>query len=142
MLRIYVDGKTDVSKIVVNTGRGIWDEFTSCDEDVTPYPWDSFSDPSHFWSGILDAPLLIGMESNHSFPQEIYFNGLIDEVRIYNRALTDVEVEELYKQAVFDADNDGIPDDIDICPFDPDNDADGDGVCATPENNVRFEGTL
>jgi hypothetical protein len=88
-----------------------------------------------FWAGILDAPLLIGMEPNSSFPKENYFNGLIDEVRIYNRALSDFEIEELYNQAVFDSDNDGIPDDIDICPFDPDNDA---GNCYISE--IKTEG--
>lgn len=142
MLKIYVDGKPDVSKIGVITGLVNRDEFTSYDEDVTPYPWGSFSDPSGFYSGMRDAPLLIGMEPNDSFPKENYFKGLIDEVRIYNRALSDFEIEELYSQAVFDSDNDGIPDDIDICPFDPDNDVDGDGVCATPENNFKFEGTF
>ncbi|RKZ74354.1 MAG: hypothetical protein DRR19_30180 [Candidatus Parabeggiatoa sp. nov. 1] len=47
-----------------------------------------------------DAPLFIGLSpytggsSSGSYP----FHGKIDELRIYNRALTDVEIQSLYKQ--------------------------------------------
>jgi hypothetical protein len=39
-------------------------------------------------------PLFIG----HQKDDDVYFDGLIDEVRIYNRTLTTDEVKELYKQ--------------------------------------------
>lgn len=42
-----------------------------------------------------DTPLFIGSKSPEVEPQ--YFNGLIDEVRIYNRALSSAEVYYTYK---------------------------------------------
>ena len=53
------------------------------------------------------------------------FYGIIDEVRIYNRALSDEEMHMLY-----DADSDGLPDNMDNCPdeYNPDQaDSDNDG---------------
>jgi hypothetical protein len=43
-----------------------------------------------------NTPLTIG-QAGIGKPNE-YFFGIIDEVRIYNRALTDVEIQSLYKQ--------------------------------------------
>jgi len=43
-----------------------------------------------------DTPLLIGNLGNYS----MYFNGLIDEVAIYNRALTDSEIQDLYSSVI------------------------------------------
>ncbi len=45
--------------------------------------------------GIIDndsADVYIGVRSN----QQYYFNGTIDDVRIYNKALSDEEIQQLY----------------------------------------------
>jgi len=61
-----------------------------------------------------------------------YFSGVLDEVRIYNRVLSNSEIDELYNQgANNDSDGDGIADINDNCPdiVNPDQvDSDGDGV--------------
>ncbi|KYK27216.1 hypothetical protein AYK26_04095 [Euryarchaeota archaeon SM23-78] len=61
-----------------------------------------------------DDPLLIG-----NIPGFQYFNGIIDEVRIYNRALTPEEILELYNQGIGnyiegDLNNDGVVDISDL----------------------------
>ncbi len=43
--------------------------------------------------------LRIGMTKNSGGYDQRYFDGFIDEVRIYNRALSDTEVQELYNEA-------------------------------------------
>lgn len=58
------------------------------------------------------------------------YQGKIDEVRIYNRPLTDSEILELSILPP-DYDNDGVPDSIDNCPhtYNPDQaDSDHDGI--------------
>jgi len=85
-----------------------------------------------------------------------FFNGLMDDLRIYNRVLSEAEIHELYGGNP-DLDNDGISDDedncpnianpdqgdadgdgsgdvCDVCPNDENNDADGDGVCGNVDN--------
>jgi len=44
---------------------------------------------------IESNPFLIGKRVG---PPDVYFNGIIDEVRVYNKALTDEEVNILYRQ--------------------------------------------
>ncbi len=78
--------------------------------------------------------------SDRTAPSEVYlcpaihtigkvdtcFEGAIDDVRIYNRALTPTEIAQLY-----DLDEDGWPNDEDNCPLTSNadqSDADGDGV--------------
>ena len=60
------------------------------------------------------------------------YKGLIDELRIYNRALSETEIQELYNEAgLIDSDGDGIPDDQDNCPNNPNpdqEDSDGNGI--------------
>ena len=52
-----------------------------------------------------------------NYPDDALLNGVIDEVRIYNRALSASEILQLYNlQETTDTDNDGIPDYIDNCP--------------------------
>ena len=53
------------------------------------------SEESTSYNNLLDMPkVYIGYEG-YGYR---YFKGTIDEVRIYNRALTDVEIQSLYKQ--------------------------------------------
>jgi hypothetical protein len=57
------------------------------------------------------------------------FNGIIDEIRFYNRAVNQTEIEELFNQTNSDTDNDGVPDYQDNCPdVSNPNQADFDGV--------------
>jgi hypothetical protein len=59
--------------------------------------------------------------------QPMFFAGVIDDVRLYNRALSATEVQTLYA----DTDYDGIPDTFDNCPNNcnvQQLDADGDGI--------------
>lgn len=44
-----------------------------------------------------------------------WFDGLLDDVRIYNRALSEIEIQQLAR----DADGDGVPDESDQCPNTP-----------------------
>jgi hypothetical protein len=97
---------------------------------------------------IADRPERVGMGLDLQY-HDWRFNGGLDEARIYNRALSENEIFELYNECL-DSDGDGVPDDLDIClggddtidsdldsvpddcdpcPNDAQNDADGDGVC-------------
>jgi len=55
-------------------------------------------------------------------PQNWYYKGDVDEVAIYNRALTACEIQQHYQNGLNgigyfgDADCDGVPDDDDFCP--------------------------
>jgi len=55
---------------------------------------------SSSWTAAVDTGLYIGarMLSSESVPS-LYFNGSIDEVRIYNRALSPTEIKDLYEWA-------------------------------------------
>jgi hypothetical protein len=62
-----------------------------------------------------------------------YFDGIIDDIRIYNRALSGAEIQSLYIEGAdqLDSDGDGVPDASDNCPDDPNPDqadSDGDGI--------------
>jgi hypothetical protein len=65
-------------------------------------------------AGVLQTntePLMIGCDP----PGEIeYFNGKLDDIRIYNRTLSEVEIQQLV-----DTDEDGVPDASDQCPNTP-----------------------
>ena len=67
-VKIYVDGKIVGSKILASTGAGAID----------------------FNLGFSAAPRL-------AWSPRYHFNGILDDVRIYNRALSDLEVAALYQ---------------------------------------------
>jgi len=82
-----------------------------------------------------DLPLALGSEPDGSRP----FQGGLDEVRVFDHALSQAEIQALRSEAPpggdddeqdEDADGDGVPDDEDDFPFDPSewSDSDGDGV--------------
>ncbi|MFH1723798.1 MAG: LamG-like jellyroll fold domain-containing protein [Elusimicrobiota bacterium] len=71
-----------------------------------------------------NIPLAIGSYSVGYFP----FNGVVDEVSLYNRALSPEEIMELYEAGARDSDSDGIDDAFDNCTDVPNPDqADTDG---------------
>ena len=77
------------------------------------------------WTGNIkytsETELDIGRQSDISR----YFNGSIDEVRIYNRALSELEIQKLFNETnnkiLADSDNDGVIDQWDSCPKTPKN---------------------
>ncbi|UCC22461.1 MAG: LamG domain-containing protein [Planctomycetota bacterium] len=71
-LYLYVDGNTD-------------------GEPVTDTTSGSLSTSQNFWIGLMTTTV-----SNDPLENPHYFSGLIDDVRIYDRALSAAEIEELY----------------------------------------------
>jgi hypothetical protein len=59
------------------------------------------------------APFVIGWDPSTLRPWD-HFDGVIDEVAIYDRALSAEEIQARY-EAVVDADGDGVLDDVDRC---------------------------
>ncbi|MCD4722047.1 MAG: PKD domain-containing protein [Desulfobacula sp.] len=62
--------------------------------------------------------LLIGGHPNHL---NSHFSGILDDARIYNRALTEDEIKALYNEDDWDTDFDGIPNDGDQSGVEGDN---------------------
>lgn len=62
----------------------------------------------------------IGHDQHDGFSQQRYFQGLIDEVEIFNRALSADEILAIYNAGsegkCKDQDEDGVPDVLDVCP--------------------------
>jgi alpha-tubulin suppressor-like RCC1 family protein len=60
---------------------------------------------------------------------DAFFDGLIDDVRVYDRALTEGQVQGLFEAASRDSDGDGITDESELAagtdPSNPDTDGDG-----------------
>jgi|GEM_PF-1838624 len=101
------------------------------------------------WSGSIDvssgSPLTLGLARPNSANPWGDFDGLLDEVAVFEKALSDDEVAQLFlglgdgqgdacdlcvgDDATGDSDSDSICDDIDICTgFDDTIDSDGDGI--------------
>ncbi len=96
-----------------------------------------------------DRPLIIG--SRNDFNTGTFFNGTIDEVKIYNHLLNDDEIIEEYRRySSQDKDSDGVLDNEDRCPNTvlPESvptkkllrkryaDIDGDGIFETKEKEI------
>ncbi len=96
-----------------------------------------------------DKPLIIG--SRNDFNPRTFFNGTIDEVKIYNHLLSDDEIIEEYRRySSQDKDGDGVLDNEDMCPntvlpeYVPTKkllrkryvDIDGDGIFETKEKEI------
>jgi len=83
-------------------------------------------------------PLHIGNQAGGIYgPIGPAFNGLIDEFQVYNRALSPEEITQVYNRVPVrapDRDGDGLTDDVDMCPVDPQNDIDGDLLCGDIDN--------
>ena len=70
----------------------------------------------------ISEPLLIGKYISYGMPSN-YISGLIDDIRIYNREVSEDEIKELfyyngwsdYNVIYNDSDNDGIIDSLDQC---------------------------
>ncbi len=60
---------------------------------------------------------------------ERMFSGDMDELRVYNRMLSDVDIAELY-----DSDGDGVRNIDDPFPYDPEDDVDGDSIGGDVDN--------
>ncbi|MBD3312143.1 DUF2341 domain-containing protein, partial [archaeon] len=50
----------------------------------------------------IDRDSYIGADGSETGPESSYFNGVIDEVRVYNRALSPEEISELYNSTNLD----------------------------------------
>ena len=97
-------------------------------------------------TGITDQNILIGREfydgSNGGSSGVRYFKGFLDEVRIYERPLSDNEIFHIFTSDTIDSDMDGIPDFQDAFPNDSnetqDNDGNGigDNADAAQDNSV------
>ncbi|OHD11004.1 MAG: hypothetical protein A2086_10055 [Spirochaetes bacterium GWD1_27_9] len=56
---------------------------------------NSISSSTLNWSYVNNPPIYIG-DSSDAYWEE--FKGIIDDIRIYNRTLTDEEIESLYTE--------------------------------------------
>lgn len=75
-MRYYVDGKLEKETRLAASHTSIWDG--------------------------PDTKLVIGNMSRLPFINwsDMYFNGLVDEVRVYKRALTEEEIKQMYDMQV------------------------------------------
>lgn len=94
--------------------------------------------------GAATEPLLLGNDiALASAYGNRHYPGLLDEMTLYSRALTGMEICEIHAAGSAgkcssaprqDADGDGLSDTCDSCPSDPSNDADRDGLCGNLDN--------
>jgi len=83
-------------------------------------------------------PLHFGIRHGGSLLFPFFFRGLIDEVEIFNRALSHAEIQAIYNAGVGGKCRNGFPEDN--CPLDPnpnqeDNDNDGQGDDCDPDDD-------
>lgn len=130
MLRLTPDGFTTFdlfsnSAVALNT----WTHVAAVRQGIVGRIYiDGLLDASATLSDISLAntwPLAIGgLYDTRSFPpvqRDHVFGGLLDEVEIFNRALTDQEIRSIFqagragKCKTPDSDGDGVLDDLDVC---------------------------
>lgn len=99
-------------------------------------------------AGLLNAvnfPLLVGSSASGAAPLSPaqVFTGIIDEVAIHDRALTDAQIAT---DAAGDSDGDGVSDDVDNCLYDWnadqadfDGDGQGDACDSTPNGDIDVD---
>ncbi len=84
---------------------GIWHHIVGVfDGRYTKLYVDGIADGSTDWTSFINGVDSVSLMIGHSYTY--YFSGIVDEVRIYNRALTSPEVKTLYLQP----DNDSLVD--------------------------------
>ncbi len=108
---IYLQSNGKVNIIIA--GGTIWNNFTSIGT-LTTNNWKMLtlsyngSTASFYINGVLDASLSVNYSISNvktvfgrragpfNSTDNIYFNGRLDDIRFYNRALTDQEVQSIY----------------------------------------------
>lgn len=135
-------------KVVHNRNNGgsfekIWPQLISGAQWVHYVITHSDGTLKTYINGVLDETFSISNPETHLYDINIgssaawghlwesYYYGLMDEVRIHNRALSQSEVQELFSNCPPDTDQDGIPDADDNCPQIPNpgqEDTDNDGL--------------
>ncbi len=104
----YCTGST---QLTLNTWHNV---VASYDGNFIRVYFDGNLDGSTPWQGnafVGNANIKIGSDGWNANP----FAGLIDDIRIYNRVLSDTEIQILFDPT--DTDNDGIPNFVDNCPL-------------------------
>lgn len=126
--QFYINGDLDVPLDTWTHLAGVWDGslmkiYLNGVEQPETQPFNGPIDTS-------TSALRIGRGDNsNQFP----FHGTIDEVTLWDCALDATEIQQHYEDTapVVDTDGDGIPDDLDNCPYTPNPDqadSDGDGI--------------
>ncbi|MDP7001009.1 MAG: LamG domain-containing protein [Candidatus Poseidoniaceae archaeon] len=104
VLKLYIDGSLDAT--------------------ISDFTWDTRG-LNH--ENQYNGDFYIGAE-NKDTPSEHFYSGVLDEIRIYDRALTTAEVSAFYTDYT-DSDGDGVVDSLDQCEGHDDSvDGDGDGI--------------
>ena len=98
--RIYIDGQLKFEKII-----------------PTSYSGQLFWGNSSTFSGLVQASIgATRLEADRTGPWRYFFKGIVDDVRIYDRTLSGIEVQQLHDSYSLDLDLDGIADIQDNCP--------------------------
>ena len=94
-------GGTWQSTCTATTGyaTGVWYHvFVTYDGSAVRVYVNGVKDNSANYSGSVgDVSTSMSLGRNEAFPTGAYFNGTLDDVRIYNRALSQAEITQLYK---------------------------------------------
>ncbi len=94
-------------------------------------------------STVATVPASIGARRG-VLPADVFFNGSIDEVEVFDRELSDTEIAEIRDHGKCkpgqgdDQDDDGTRDSCDSCPLDPDKTEPG--ICGCGVADVDFDG--
>ncbi len=151
---IIYDGETSDKLIVlVWKDGGGWSALTSSTPILTGtwyhgvFTWDSIVGKKLYVDGAAEASdddltpvfgsaaaLRFGVQDGR------YYNGLIDQFALWDRALSTGEVSLLYNTASEDCNNNGIPDECDVPPIGDGPDCNNDGVpdeCQLADNDCN-----